>query len=234
MSARATAIAAPSTPQRTAVLRRRVRLIVAGTIAYNIVEAAVAITAGTVASSTALIAFGLDSLVEVSSAAAVAWQYAGADPTTREHTALRLIAGTFFALAAYVTYEAISSLLAGQGAEHSTVGITLAASSVTFMPFVSWFERRTGRELGSASVVADSKQTLLCAWLSGVLLVGLVANSLLGWSWLDPIAALVIVAVAVREGIAALRGDICCSPATALRDADTAHRHDDGCLAPRA
>lgn len=200
---------------RTSVLRRRVRLIVAATIVYNLVEGVIAIVAGAVASSAALVAFGLDSAVEVLSAAAVAWQFAGGDPDRREPLALRIIAVSFFALAAYVVVEAARSL-SGAQAEPSTVGIALAAASVVVMPAVSWAERRTGRELGSSSVVSDSKQTLLCAWLSGVLLVGLVLNATLGWSWADPLAALVIAAVAVREGVEALRGDACCTPAGAL------------------
>jgi divalent metal cation (Fe/Co/Zn/Cd) transporter len=201
---------------RTLVLNRRVRLIVAATIAYNVVEAVVAITAGALASSAALIAFGLDSLVEVTSAAAVAWQFTAPDPKAREHVTLRLIAGAFFALAAYVTYEAVIGLVGPSETEHSSVGIGLAAVSVVVMPVLSWLERRTGRELRSSTVVADSKQTLICAWLSGVLLVGLLTNSLLGWSWIDPVAALIIAVVALREGIQALRGDTCCTPAAAL------------------
>jgi divalent metal cation (Fe/Co/Zn/Cd) transporter len=216
---------------RTLVLNRRVRLIVAATIAYNVVEAVVAITAGALASSAALIAFGLDSLVEVTSAAAVAWQFTASDPKAREHVTLRLIAGAFFALAAYVTYEAVIGLVGPSEAEHSSVGIGLAAVSVVVMPVLSWLERRTGRELRSSTVVADSKQTLICAWLSGVLLVGLVTNSLLGWSWIDPVAALIIAVVALREGIQALRGDTCCTPAAALvaEPALADDACDDGC-----
>ncbi|GAA3463561.1 cation transporter [Saccharothrix longispora] len=197
-------------PRRRAVLTRRVRLLVAATITYNVVEAVVAITAGTIASSTALIGFGLDSVIEVASAAAVAWQFSGADPEERERTALRVIAVSFFALAAYVTVESARSLLGAGTADHSTVGIVLAAVSLVVMPFLSAAQRRAGRELGSASAVADSRQTLLCTYLSGVLLVGLVLNSLFGWSWADPVVALVIAAVAVREGREAWRGRHCC------------------------
>ncbi|MDU0287736.1 cation transporter [Saccharothrix longispora] len=198
------------TPQRRAVLTRRVRLLVAATITYNVVEAVVAITAGTIASSTALIGFGLDSVIEVASAAAVAWQFSGADPEERERTALKVIAVSFFALAAYVTVESARSLLGAGTADHSNVGIVLAAVSLVIMPFLSAAQRRAGRELGSASAVADSRQTLLCTYLSGVLLVGLVLNSLFGWSWADPVVALVIAAVAVREGREAWRGRHCC------------------------
>ena len=220
---------------RVDVLRRRVRLVVAASISYNVVEAVVALTAGAAASSSALIGFGLDSIVEVLSAAAIAWQFAGGrNHEDREHVALRVVAFSFFALAAFVTFDAARSLLGASEAQHSTVGIVLAAVSLAVMPGLSWFERRTGRELGSASVVADSKQTMICASLSAVLLVGLVANSALGWSWADPLAALVIAAVAVREGVEALRGDTCCAPVAVLladpdADPDGACGCADGC-----
>ncbi|MER5324471.1 cation transporter [Streptosporangium roseum] len=199
-------------PARRATLIRRIRLLVAATITYNLIEAVVAITAGTVASSAALIGFGLDSIVEVASAAAVAWQFSAADHERREKSALRVIAVSFFALAAYVTLDAVRALLGAGGAEHSTAGLALAALSLLVMPFLSSAQRRAGRELGSASAVADSKQTLLCTYLSAVLLVGLALNSLFGWSWADPIAALVIAGVAVKEGREAWRGDGCCAP----------------------
>ncbi|GAB2781724.1 cation transporter [Amycolatopsis magusensis] len=195
---------------RRAVLTRRVRLLVAATITYNVIEAIVAISAGTIASSTALIGFGLDSVIEVASATAVAWQFSGSDPEARERTALKVIAVSFFALAAYVTVEAVRTLFGADPAEHSTVGIVLAAVSLAVMPFLSHAQRRAGRELGSASAVADSKQTLLCTYLSGVLLVGLLLNSLFGWYWADPLVALVIAAVAVKEGREAWRGKHCC------------------------
>lgn len=197
-------------PAHRAVLTRRVRLLVAATITYNVVEAVVALAAGSVASSAALIGFGLDSIIEVASAAAVAWQFAGADPGARERAALRVIACSFFALAAYVTVESFRSLLGAGEAEPSAVGIVLAVSSLLIMPFLSAAQRRAGRELGSHSAVADSKQTLLCTYLSGVLLLGLVLNATLGWSWADPIVALVIAAVAVKEGRTAWRGEHCC------------------------
>ncbi|RSN60793.1 cobalt transporter [Amycolatopsis sp. WAC 04182] len=198
------------TPDRRAVLSRRVRLLVAATITYNVVEAVVAISAGTIASSTALVGFGLDSVIEVASAAAVAWQFSGKDPEARERVALKVIAVSFFALAAYVTVEAVRTLFGADPAEHSPVGIVLAAVSLLVMPFLSHAQRRAGRELGSASAVADSKQTLLCTYLSGVLLVGLLLNSLFGWYWADPLVALVIAAVAIKEGREAWRGEHCC------------------------
>jgi divalent metal cation (Fe/Co/Zn/Cd) transporter len=197
-------------PQRRAVLSGRVRLLVSATITYNIIEAVVAISAGTVASSSALIGFGLDSLIEVSSAAAVYWQFSGSDPEARERATLRIIAVSFFALAGYVTVESVRSLLGGETAGSSTAGIVLAAVSLVVMPLLSYAQRRAGRELGSASAVADSNQTLLCTYLSGVLLVGLLLNLLFGWSWADPVVALVIAAVAVKEGRTAWRGEHCC------------------------
>jgi divalent metal cation (Fe/Co/Zn/Cd) transporter len=195
---------------RGAVLRRRIRLLVGATIAYNVVEAVVAVGAGTIAGSVALIGFGLDSVIEVSSAVAVAWQFAGPDPQRRERTALRVIACSFFALAAFVTVEAVRTVLGGAEPAPSTVGIVLVAVSVVVMPGLSVAQRRAGRELGSASAVADSKQTLLCTYLSAAVLLGLVLNAALGWWWADPLVALGLAAVAAREGRNALRGQSCC------------------------
>jgi hypothetical protein len=140
------------------VLRRRVRLVVAATITYNAVEAVVALSAGAAAGSSALIGFGLDSLVEILSAGAVAWQFAGGrNHEDREHVVLRVVAFSFFALAAVVSADALRALLGAGEAEHSTVGIALAAVSLAVMPALSWFERRTGRELGSASASRGSR-----------------------------------------------------------------------------
>jgi len=202
-----------ASPARQDVLARRIRLLVAATISYNVVEAGVALAAGVVASSTALLGFGLDSVVEVASAAGVAWQFAGRDHQrreARERTALRVTALSFFALAAFVIVDAVRALAGDGEAQHSPAGIVLAAVSLAVMPVLSVAQRRTGRQLGSASAVADSKQTLLCTYLSGVLLLGLIANALIGWSWADPIAGLVIAAVAIREGREAWKGDACC------------------------
>lgn len=204
------------TPQRSAELRRRVRLLVGGVLVYNVLEAATAITAGALASSTALVGFGLDSVVEVTSALAISWQYAHHTPSEREHRALRIVAWSFFALAAYVTVDALASLTLGREADPSPVGIGLAAASLLVMPLASVAERRAGRELGSASVVADSRQLLLCTYLSAVLLAGLAVNATLGWSWADPLAGLLIAGLAVREGREALHGDLCCAPPAAL------------------
>lgn len=198
-------------PARRARLHRRIRWFVAATIAYNIIESIVAIGEGTRVSSTALIGFGLDSVIEVSSAAAVAWQFFSPDPEAREKAALRVIAVSFFALAGYVTVEAVRSLAGATEARHSSIGIALTAVSLVIMPALSWAQRRAGRELGSRSAVADSKQTLLCTYLSAVVLAGLVVNSLLGWTWADPIAALILAGVAVNEGREAWRGETCCA-----------------------
>ncbi|MFF7309763.1 cation transporter [Streptomyces sp. NPDC008137] len=228
----ATSISLSPTASRRTQLARRIRLLVAATITYNVIEAIVAITAGTMASSTALIGFGLDSVIEVSSAAAVAWQFSASDHAVREareKTALRVIALSFFALAAYVTVDSVRALMGSGEAEHSTPGIVLAALSLAIMPFLSAAQRRAGRELGSASAVADSKQTLLCTYLSAVLLVGLLANSLFGWSWADPIAALVIAAVAVKEGREAWRGDNCCAVPMGTTTDKAASQNDCGC-----
>lgn len=216
------AISLGPSPARREALAKRIRLLVAATITYNVIEAVVAITAGTVASSTALVGFGLDSIVEVSSAAAVAWQFSARDHAVREareKRALRIIAVSFFALAAYVSVDAVRALTGTGEAERSVPGIVLAALSLAIMPFLSAAQRKAGRELGSASAVADSKQTLLCTYLSAVLLVGLILNATLGWSWADPIAALVIAAVAVKEGIDAWQGKGCgCAPPATAAD----------------
>lgn len=219
-------------PGRRDVLRRRIRIVVAITITWNVIEAVVALIAGGVASSAALIGFGLDSIVEVLSAAAVAWQFAAPDPEKREKVALRVIAVSFFGLAAYVSVDAVLSLFGLRDPEHSPVGIAIAALSLLVMPFLSWFERRTGRELGSASAVADSKQTLICTYLSAALLAGLLLNSLFGWAWADSVAALVIAVFAVREGVEAWKGDACCAtPVAVLTGERQPGACADGCCA---
>jgi divalent metal cation (Fe/Co/Zn/Cd) transporter len=192
------------------VLARRIRRLVAATIIYNVVEAVIALAEGTRVSSSALIGFGLDSVIEVSSAAVIAWQFSAKDPEKREKAALRFIAFSFFALAAYVAVDAVLSLLGFGEPQPSLIGILLAVASLIVMPVLSLAQRRTGRLLESVSAVADSKQLLLCSYLSAALLVGLVLNALVGWSLADPIAALAISALAVREGRNAWRGDPCC------------------------
>jgi divalent metal cation (Fe/Co/Zn/Cd) transporter len=214
--------------ERRAVLSRRIRWFAAATITYNVVEAVAALWAGGVADSSALIGFGLDSVIEVTSALALSWQFSAKDPERREHLTLRIIAISFFALAAFVSVDAIRSLTGAGEAQHSTAGIVIAALSLAIMPVLSWAQRRAGRELGSRTAVADSKQTLLCTYLSAVLLVGLVLNSTLGWWWADAGAALIIAGIAVREGINAWRGDVCCT----VPGAAGHHTEDDDCCAP--
>ena len=201
-----------TTAERTR-LGRRAQLLAGASVTYNVIEAVIAVTAGIVAGSVALVGFGLDSVVEVSSGLIIVWQFRHRLPESREQQALRLMAVSFFALAAYVSFESVRALLGDHDPDPSMVGIGLAVASLVVMPFLSWAQRRTGRALGSNAVVADSTQTLLCTYLSAVLLVGLVLNATLGWSWADPIAGLVIAAVAVREGLEAWRGESCgCGP----------------------
>lgn len=196
------------TAERRARLHRRVRWIVGATITYNIVEAIVAIWAGAEAGSTALIGFGLDSVIEVASAAAVAWQFTRRDPERWERATVKVIAVAFFALAAYVTIDAVAALAGYGEVDHSPLGIGISVLSLLVMPLLAWVELRTGRELGSRSVQADAKQLLLCVYLSGTVLLGLLANSLFGWQWADSVAALVIAGLAVREGLEAWRGEL--------------------------
>lgn len=199
-------------PEQRRRLGRRAQLLAGASVAYNVIEAVVAVSAGLVAGSVALVGFGLDSVVEVSSGLIILWQFRHRLPESREHQALRLLAFSFFALAAYVSFESVRALVTGAHPDVSRVGIGLAIASLIVMPFLSWAQRRTGKALGSNAVVADSTQTLLCTYLSAVLLVGLVLNATLGWTWADPIAGLVIAAVAVREGVEAWQGKGCCPP----------------------
>jgi divalent metal cation (Fe/Co/Zn/Cd) transporter len=205
--------AAVRTPTRAdrARLGRRAQLLAGASVAYNLLEAVIAITAGLVAGSVALVGFGLDSTVEVSSGLIILWQFRHRMPENREQQALRLMAVSFFALAGYVGFESVRALVNGHDPDSSPVGIGLALASLIIMPLLSWAQRRTGRALASNAVVADSTQTLLCTYLSAVLLVGLILNGTLGWSWADPLAGLVIAAIAVKEGREAWRGEGCCA-----------------------
>lgn len=207
------------TAARRSTLHRRVRFIVGFTISYNVIEAIVAIWAGTLASSAALIGFGLDSVVEVLSAAAIAWQFTRKDPERWEKVTVRAIGLAFFALAAYVTVDAVMSLISQEGPEHSPLGLGITALSLIVMPLLAWFEVRTGRELESKSVMADAKQLILCIYLSGAVFIGLILNTLFGWWWADSVAALVVAVLAIREGIEAWRGDVE-SPFEVLEDLD--------------
>jgi divalent metal cation (Fe/Co/Zn/Cd) transporter len=199
-------------PTRRKQLGRRAQVLAGVSVGYNVIEAAVAISAGTVSGSVALVGFGLDSIVEVASGLIILWQFRHPLPETRERRALRLIAFSFFGLALYVTVESIRSLITGSTPDASSIGIGLAIASLIVMPLLSAAQRRTGKALGSNAVVADGTQTLLCTYLSAVLLVGLVLNATLGWSWADPIAGLIIAAIALREGVQAWQGKGCCAP----------------------
>lgn len=201
-----------TTAPNVALLRRRGLALAGLTIAWNVIEAVVAITAGVAVGSIALVGFGFDSTIEVISSVVVVWQFrsevrSGYDER-RERLALRLIAVSFFVLASYVVVESIRDLLfTDNEAGESTVGIVLAVLSLMVMPGLAAAKRRTADALGSPTLRADSRETLLCAWLSAALLGGLVLNGVFGWSWADPIAALAIAAFAVNEGIEAWRGD---------------------------
>jgi divalent metal cation (Fe/Co/Zn/Cd) transporter len=157
----------------------------------------------------ALVGFGLDSIVEVSAALIVVWQFLGI-AQDRERRALKLIGASFFLLAAYVTFASVRDLVTGSKPETSTVGIVLTALSLVVMPLLAQAKTHIGREIGSRTLIADSGQTKLCAWLSASVLAGLAANAALGWWWADPAAALIIAVLAVSEGREAWRGDICC------------------------
>lgn len=220
-------------PGERARLGRRARLLAAASVSYNTVEAVVAIAAGTAAGSAALVGFGLDSIVEVSSGLVILWQFRHRLPESREAQALRLIALSFFALAAYVAQDSVRVLVSGTEPDPSRVGIALAATSLVVMPWLSLAQRRTGRALGSLAVVADGTQTLLCTYLSAVLLGGLVLNAALGWGWADPVAGLVIAAVALKEGGDAWRGEGCCGPPGAARVDQDGHADVDACCASR-
>jgi divalent metal cation (Fe/Co/Zn/Cd) transporter len=198
--------------QQADQLRRRGLALAGLTIAWNVIEAVVAITAGIAAGSIALVGFGFDSTVEVMSSVVVVWQFRGEVRSGydkgRERRALRLIAVSFFVLASYIVFESGRDLLFTEGeAGESTVGIVLAALSLMVMPALAMAKRRTADAMGSPTLRADSRETLLCAWLSAALLGGLVLNAAFGWSWADPLAALPIAAFAVNEGVEAWRGD---------------------------
>jgi divalent metal cation (Fe/Co/Zn/Cd) transporter len=197
---------------RTDRLRRRGLMLAWLTIAWNVIEAVVAIGAGVAAGSVALVGFGFDSIIEVMSAVVVVWQFQGelrqGYDEARERRALKLIAVSFFVLATYVVIEATRDLFfSGESADDSIVGIVLAAVSLVVMPALGWAKRRTALALPSPTLRADAKETFVCAWLSAALLAGLVLNATLGWWWADPVAALVIAGFAVKEGFETWRGD---------------------------
>ena len=193
----------------TSPMQRRGVRLEALTIGWNSVEAIVAVTGGLVASSVALVSFGLDSVIEVAAAVVVLWQFLGI-AEEREQRALRLIGGSFFALAAYVLYSSVNDLVGQSRPDVSTVGIVLTAVSLVAMPALALLKKRTASSLGSRTLLADSKQTSLCAYLSLSTLAGLALNAAFHWWWADPVAAMFIAFVAVREGREAWAGETDC------------------------
>lgn len=184
------------------------------TIGYNSLEGLIAVTAGVLAGSIALVGFGFDSLIEVSSGVVLLWRlHADVDQQRRERIeaiSLKLVGACFVLLAIYVSYDSISSLIRRKAPDQSLVGIVLAAVSLIVMPLLVRAKRRVARAIKSKALIADSKQTELCTYLSAILLGGLLLNALLGWWWADPVAALVMVPIISKEGIEALRGETCC------------------------
>jgi len=199
-------------PPRSVLLRRG-RTLEYATVGYNVLEGVIAIGSGLLAGSIALVGFGIDSGIEVLSGLILLWRLnSRRDEEERERVevrALTLVGWSFLILAAYVAYDAISSLLRRDVPDESLVGIALAAVSVVVMPLLVRAKRRVAAQLNSRALAADSKQTELCTWLSAILLGGLALNALAGWWWADPVAALVMVPIIAREGIEALRGEHC-------------------------
>jgi divalent metal cation (Fe/Co/Zn/Cd) transporter len=187
------------------------------TVVWNSLEGLIAVAAGLLAGSVALVGFGIDSAIEVSSGAALLWRLHLDSPERRERAeqvALKLVGVSFLALAAYVTYDAVSSLVRREAPEASYTGIALAALSLVVMPLLARAKRRVAAGLRSRALQADSRQTTICAYLSAILLGGLILNALLGWWWADPVAALVMIPIIAKEGVAALRGETCCDEGT--------------------
>jgi divalent metal cation (Fe/Co/Zn/Cd) transporter len=207
-------------PARAARPRRdwaRIGLwLVGATLAYNVIEAVIALWFGAEAGSIALVGFGLDSGIEVAAAAVMLWRLwletRGADPHTLERAERRVhrfVGFTFLALAGYVIVQAIATLWQQEAPQESWVGIALAGASLVIMPLVSLGKLRAAREIGSAALRAEAKETLACSYLSFALLLGLVANAVAGWWWADPVAALAMVPWLVREGLEGIRGESC-------------------------
>jgi divalent metal cation (Fe/Co/Zn/Cd) transporter len=200
----------PPSPQRTRLVRRARQLAWVG-LAWHLVEAAIAIGAGVVAGSVALIGFGADSLVEAAAGIVVLWLMAGTRSSSQsaERLAQQLIALSFLILTAYIAVEATRDLVGGHHPDASWVGIALSVITLATMPPLAGAKRRVGEQLGSSATTSESRQTMLCAYLSAALLVGLLSNAALGWWWADPLVALAIAAVAAREARDAWRGEAC-------------------------
>ncbi len=180
------------------------------TLAWCLLEAGVGVGAGLVAGSVALIGFGLDSVIECSSAMVMLWRFQeGTGGRHREERALKLVGACFLLLGAWILFEAVRSLVTHESPERSVVGIVLAAASIVVMPLLARAKRKVAGDAASVALVADSHQTDLCAYLSVLLLVGLVLNAQLGWWWADPVAALAMVPIIGHEGVEALRGEAC-------------------------
>lgn len=197
---------------RDALVRRGRRLEYL-TIGWNSLEGLIAVAAGLAAGSIALVGFGFDSVIEVTSGAALLWRLHMDAPGRRERAekmALKLVGWSFLLLAAYVAFDAVKALVRREPPEASYVGIALAALSVVVMPPVARAKRKVAAGLSSRALEADSRQTDICAYLSAILLGGLLLNALFGWWWADPAAALVMVPIIVKEGVGALRGETCC------------------------
>ena len=193
-------------------LERRALVLVWGGNAWHVVEFGIAVAAGIAASSIALVGFGIDSLIESLAGFVIVWRFTAgrSHSETAERRAQQLVALSFFVLATYVGVEATRTLVGGDHPRTSWIGIGLAAFTAPTMPLLATAKRRVGRRLGSAATVSEAAQNLVCAYLSVALLAGLLANAVAGWWWADPAAALVIAAVAVREGRESWRGDACC------------------------
>ena len=230
--------AAPRSPaitrERYARLARRVKLLSWLSLGWMTIEGAVAIAAGVVASSIALVGFGLDSAIEGLASAIIIWRFTGTRVFSRvaEQRAQKLVAAQFFLLAPYVTFESLKTLIGAEHPDVSRVGIGLAIGSVILMPILAVAKQRLADQMGSAATAGEGRQNMLCAYLAGALLVGLLGNALVGAWWLDPVVGLVIAGVAVKEGAEAWRGEGCCvsSPLDRAGFADDG-REDDCCRA---
>ena len=198
-------------------LIKRGRYLEYFTIGYNSIEGLIALGAGVVASSIALVGFGFDSLIEVTSGGVLLWRlYADVDEARRERVeaiSLRVVGICFIVLALYVIQDSVWSLIKREAPAESLVGIILAAVSLVVMPLLVRAKRKVARGINSGALMADSKQTELCTYLSAILLGGLLLNAVLGWWWADPVAALIMVPIIAKEGIEALRGETCCDDA---------------------
>lgn len=194
-------------------LIRRGKLLEYATIVYNSLEGFIAIAAGLMAGSVALVGFGFDSVIEVISGLTLLWRlYSDANEETRElveQRALRIVGASFLLLGVYVLFDAGKALIRREAPDASTVGIVLAAVSLMVMPLLARAKRRVALAIGSKALDADATQTLLCTYLSAILLGGLLLNATLGWWWADPLAALIMVPIIVREGLEGIRGERC-------------------------